>query len=698
MRLALHRQPFDLQGSHLELRALASAAGFVVDEDVSPRGALGAADEAEARRLANGFDAVAGVELVHGVADVFLDRMPAEEEALADLRIRQALGDERQHLQLLAGELWRKLLRHLAAIVVRCRSISTQVGGSEPASRGLFASARVLDAGAMRNRALASGTCVLLLAAAAAFAPSVARADDAVAEQTSESTATSSATNDNSVSQNATATQSGASGSQSQTIEQNAPTQQTATPSANSTQSPANVSAGGSASQHASSSSAATAGNVNHSTQATSETQNGLSTSSGQSQGTSQTSPTSQRADALATSTQVAPTNVNVVVRIDSPGNDGPVTQSNISQANAVAGNTNTVSQDAAQGQAAPVPNSGQAQSSVQSAPTTQTSQANAASTQIAPLNANIVIRNKSPGDSGAVIQTNDSQATAQAGTQNAVDQSADQAQAQADANAAGGQSQSVVQHAPTTQSSTAEATSTQTAAANAGLLVSVDGSALSPDGSGRHGLLITIWLAGGDPLRELPVAQSSTSTTSATAANSNAITQAASQTQSGGRVGGSQVGGGAESQTVVQEAATTQTSTSTASGTNQVELRFGDAVGVVGGSTPVDGSGGWSIVPFAAISGSSWSRPDDHRSARVRQRPRRSDSRTGSHRRVPIPQPPDDEKASLGAGVDRGGSDGGLALLLLAFALTARWWARRQAPSALRRLMAVVSRPERPG
>jgi hypothetical protein len=34
----------------------------------------------------------------------------------------------------------------------------------------------------------------------------------------------------------------------------------------------------------------------------------------------------------------------------------------------------------------------------------------------------------------------------------------------------------------------------------------------------------------------------------------------------------------------------------------------------------------------------------------------------------------------------------------LIPFALTAPWWARRQRPSAIRRLMGVVSRLERPG
>ena len=140
-----------------------------------------------------------------------------------------------------------------------------------------------------------------------------------------------------------------------------------------------------------------------------------------------------QNGDATAASTQVTPTNLNLVIRIDSPGNDGPVTQTNTSVASAAGNNSNATAQDAAQSQTGGGASGGQSQSTDQTAPTTQGSTATPASTQTAPLNANIVIRNKSPGDTGPVTQTNSSQATAQAANDNAVNQSTTQAQALAD-------------------------------------------------------------------------------------------------------------------------------------------------------------------------------------------------------------------------------------------------------------------------
>jgi hypothetical protein len=63
------------------------------------------------------------------------------------------------------------------------------------------------------------------------------------------------------------------------------------------------------------------------------------------------------------------------------------------------------------------------------------------------------------------------------------------------------------------------------------------------------------------------------------------------------------------------------------------------------------------------------------------------------------LPLPP---RAPSSAGADPGTGGGGSVLLfaavLIPFALTAPWWARRQRPSAIRRLMGVVSRLERPG
>ena len=55
---------------------------------------LDALDQPELRGLAHGLDAVRGVELSHRMAQVLLDRVPAEKETRADLRVREPLGHE----------------------------------------------------------------------------------------------------------------------------------------------------------------------------------------------------------------------------------------------------------------------------------------------------------------------------------------------------------------------------------------------------------------------------------------------------------------------------------------------------------------------------------------------------------------------------------------------------------------------------
>jgi hypothetical protein len=90
-------------------------------------------------------------------------------------------------------------------------------------------------------------------------------------------------------------------------------------------------------------------------------------------------------ADATASSTQLAPTNVNASVRILSPGDDGSVSQTNDSTAVAAAG--------ASGGDATALPQ--------------------ATSTQVDPHNINVSIRVGSPGDDAPVTQVNNSSATA---------------------------------------------------------------------------------------------------------------------------------------------------------------------------------------------------------------------------------------------------------------------------------------------
>jgi trimeric autotransporter adhesin len=592
------------------------------------------------------------------------------------------------------------------------------------------------------TRCVALLACTTLLAIFTGFAPGTAAADStdpgSSAEQTSSSSASSSAQNDNSTTQSATATQSGAgTGGQSQTIVQEAPTQQSATASATSTQKASNVSTGGSASQHNVSAAVASANNANHTDQSSVQQQNSGDApppdpAPGQAQTSSQSAPVSQKENAKAASKQVAPTNVNVVIRIDSPGSDGPVTQSNTSVATAVGDNSNATTQDAAQNQTGGGASGGQSQSTDQSAPTSQSANTSATSTQVAPLNANIVIRNKSPGDSGPVAQTNSSQATAQAANGNTVNQSATQTQTLAGDGPTSGQSQSVSQSAPTVQGANATAVSTQSAPTNANIAILIDGAASDPSGSGALGTLIQIWI----PLAQQQAPdsnQANTSSATASAENTNQVAQSATQLQSGSSDGGSQLGGVGQSQTIVQSAPTTQTAnaqavseqagasgsssaTATQENSNQTAQRAqqtGPGVQVIEQAAPSiqskagtamsatrtksRGRDGWNLAFSFAADPAQWSAPD-RRSAAGSPAPSRR-SHSGAHRhQVPFPHAPDMPNASLGGSSPTGGSPAVFAMLLLGFALTAPWWARRRLPSAFRRLMAVASRLERPG
>src|SRR5580765_6599213 len=101
------------------------------------------------------------------------------------------------------------------------------------------------------------------------------------------------------------------------------------------------------------------------------------------------TSSSSQdSATATATSTQVDPANINTTVRVLSPGENGPIYQTNNSTATAAAGATG--------------PATG-----------TQVASPTATSTQVTPVNVNVSIRVGSPGNDAPVTQGNTSTAVA---------------------------------------------------------------------------------------------------------------------------------------------------------------------------------------------------------------------------------------------------------------------------------------------
>jgi hypothetical protein len=320
-------------------------------------------------------------------------------------------------------------------------------------------------------------------------------------------------------------------------------------------------------------------------------------------------------------------------------------TQVNNSTATGSATNTNQVTQTAKQTQEAggaspthgPIQvGGGQSQVVTQSAPTTQVANADAASTQT--------------GATNLGQQTNVSSATALANNENQIDQSAEQIQA---GGVGGSQSQVIEQSAPVTQTATATATSHQSGARN----------------SGKHG----------------GAQQTNTSTATATTGGANHASQTAQQAQSGG---------GSQSQVVEQDAPTGGATDAHADSIQKPAMRTQKPSWVAATSA--------ELVPALSSYFKSriarWARPAADTRAGSKPRPaRRPDARAPKDERLPLPP---QSPTSLGA-APSGAAVGSLwifAALLIPFALTAPWWARRYGPSGFRRLMGVVVRLERPG
>ena len=96
----------------------------------------------------------------------------------------------------------------------------------------------------------------------------------------------------------------------------------------------------------------AEAANKNGTYQSADQTQTGNSCKcQGGLQAIGQFADNDQKAGALAATVQVKPSNENIGVRVLSPGNDGPVSQTNEATSNAEAGNLNATKQDATQAQ-----------------------------------------------------------------------------------------------------------------------------------------------------------------------------------------------------------------------------------------------------------------------------------------------------------------------------------------------------------
>jgi hypothetical protein len=112
--------------------------------------------------------------------------------------------------------------------------------------------------------------------------------------------------------------------------------------------------------------------------------------------GSGQGATTGQEATTNGVATQSGPINVVVSVRLNSPGNDGPISQSNVTVVNVGARNDSTTSQSGA----------GELGGGQQAA-TGQDASATGEGTQSQPTNIVVSIRINSPGNDGPVSQTN---------------------------------------------------------------------------------------------------------------------------------------------------------------------------------------------------------------------------------------------------------------------------------------------------
>jgi hypothetical protein len=171
----------------------------------------------------------------------------------------------------------------------------------------------------------------------------------------------------------------------------------------------------------------ADASNSNETDQTATQEQSGDSCKcgSGGEQLIGQEAKSDQKAVALAGTIQEKPSNTNISVRVLSPGDDGPVTQTNTATSDADAENVNETTQTADQSQAG----SGGLQEIGQSAKNDQKSLAGALTVQKDASNKNISVRVLSPGENGKVEQTNKASSDADAFNQNETDQTATQEQ-----------------------------------------------------------------------------------------------------------------------------------------------------------------------------------------------------------------------------------------------------------------------------
>jgi hypothetical protein len=262
--------------------------------------------------------------------------------------------------------------------------------------------------------------------------------------------------------------------------------------------------------------SSAKAGNENGTGQSASQTQGGASGGAG-SQTTGQAASNEQAAGALSVAAQDGAKNVNIPVRVLSPGDGGDVSQTNSVKSDATAGNANKTDQSAKQGQDVGTTCQCGAEGSQeigQAADNRQGALAGSAAIQQDAANVNVPVRVLSPGSDGDVSQQNDVSSSAKAGNANSTGQSASQGQGggSSECGCLSGQDVQVIgQAAQNEQAALAGSLAAQVGAKNTNVPVRV----LSPGSEGT-------------------VSQSNAVKSNATGGNSNGTSQSAGQTSGG--------------------------------------------------------------------------------------------------------------------------------------------------------------------
>ena len=275
----------------------------------------------------------------------------------------------------------------------------------------------------------------------------------------------------------------------------------------------------GSVSQSNVASSDAAAGNANWTEQTADQDQAGGSCKCGGAgtQVIGQSAQNAQGAAAFSATIQEKPSNSNVPVRVQSPGDDGSVSQSNVASSDATAANLNGTKQAADQSQAG---GSG-IQVIGQESKSGQLALSAALTAQLGASNENAPVRVLSPGNGGSVSQTNSASSNATAGNINWTGQNAVQEQAGNRGGCCGAGIQAIGQSSQNWQGAKALAVTLQ--------LGLKPPCRCQPDSQIGNNNAPTRVLSPGD---DGSVRQTNSATSDATSANWNATKQDASQLQ----------------------------------------------------------------------------------------------------------------------------------------------------------------------